>query len=35
MDLNRVILMSCALYDKTLGSYTVHMASRLHGLGPY
>jgi hypothetical protein len=25
VDLNRVILMACALYDKILGTYTVHM----------
>jgi len=35
MDLNRVILMPCALYYKTLGTHAVHMASRLHGLDPH
>jgi len=35
MDLTRVILMPCALYDKTLGTHTVRMASRLHGLDPH
>jgi hypothetical protein len=35
MDPNRVILMPCALYNKTLGTHTAHMASRLHGLEPH